>query len=426
MKRRNFTPLGVVAASLALTGGVLPAPSALAQATPPAGAQDSVAYRIKPGDNISILVFDKPELARQLTIPPDGKIVYPFMGEIKVAGMTLFEIGKTIEKGLAKELFSPKVEVQLSNRTKAEVSVLGAVRSQGSRPLGDGWHLLDLVSAAGGLSTARPEWTKGYVVRADGLQSIPIDMEKLMQGDPTQNIPLIGGDKFMVNQIDPRNFVMEIVGEVKKIGAMEVPKNGSFFEIFTTMGGFTPRAALSKVRLTRKQQTVVLDMRDLMTTGVIKLVGDGKGVITADNLRAEPGDILIVPTNELTYTIMGGVSRTGRFEFPDSGKLTVLDALTQAGNPSQSADLKAVTVLRKGSNPDKPDMIELNLESLMTPPDPKAKPSRNAPAPTGIAKDIALQPDDVLVVPVKPTKTSKGFGLRDALGMLPFIGFLTR
>lgn len=430
MKRRQPSPLGIAAASLVLTGAtLLPALPVRAQApaaaAPQSGNED---YRIKPGDSIGIVVFEKPELGRQVTVPPDGKIIYPFMGEVKVAGATLEEIRKLITKGLSKELSNPKVDVQLSNRTKAEVSVLGAVRSPGSRPLGDGWHLLDLISAASGLSSPRPEWAKGNLVRGDGIQVIPINIEKLMQGDLSQNILLMPGDKFLITEQDARNFFMQVLGEVKKVGNVEVPKDGSFFDIFTSLGGFQPTAALSKVRLTRKGQNVTLDMRNLMTTGEVKLVGDGKGVITPESLRAEPGDTLIIPKNELTYTVMGGVAKTGRFEFPDSGKLTVLDALTNAGNTSPLADLKAVTVLRKGSNPDKPDMIELNLESMMKPEDPKArKGSRNAAAPSNaIVKDIALQPDDVLVIPVKATSTSKGFGLRDVLGMLPFIGFLTR
>lgn len=429
MKRRQLSPLGAVAVSLALTGAaLLPALSAHAQAAPAVGAQDGVeSYRIKPGDSLSIVVFEKPDLGRQVTVPPDGKISYPFMGEVKVAGATLEEIRVIITKGLSKELSNPKVDVQLSSRTKAEVSVLGAVRNPGNRTLGDGWHLLDLISAANGLSVARPEWAKGSLVRGDGIQIIPIDLDKLMQGDPAQNIALMPGDKFLVRELDARNFFMQILGEVKRIGNVEVPKDGSFFDIFTNVGGFQPRAALSKVRLTRKGQTVVLDMRNLMTTGEVKLVGDGKGVITAETLRAEPGDTLIIPTNELTYTVMGGVTRTGRFEYPDSGKLTVLEALTQAGSAIPTADLKAVTVLRKGANPDKPDMIELNLESLMKPADPKKRNSKTPVDPAGaVAKDIAMQPDDILVVPVKATKTSSGFGLQNVLGMLPFIGFLAR
>ena len=428
MKRLQLTHYGVWATSLLLTSSALvPLAPAVAQGGAAPASQADSSYRVKAGDNLNILVFEKPELSRPLLIPPDGRITYPFLGEIKVSGLTLEEIRKTITKGLQRELNNPQVSVELSSRTKPEVSVLGAIRNAGSRTMEDGWHLLDLISAAGGLSTARTDLIRANLVRSDGAQVLPIDMEKLMLGDATQNVPLIPGDKLMITALDPALFSLTVLGETAKSGLIEVPKSGSFFELFTLIGGFKPNAAASRVRLTRKGQMVTLDMRQLMKQGTVTLVGDGKGVISAENLKAEPGDVLLIDVNDTHFTVLGGVSRPGQQIYPDSGKITLLEALTMTGNPVQGAELKKITVLRKPSEAGKPmEMIDVNLEPILKPGDPKKRKPSDKPDPKApLVQDIALMPDDVVVVPAKqPGKPA--FGLQNALQMLPFIGWLAR
>ena len=385
-------------------------------------------YRVVPGDNLVINVFEKPELSRNLLVPPDGKITYPFLGELKVSGLTLEEIRLLLTMGLKKQLSSPQVSIELAKRLKSEVSILGVVRSPGKQPLEDGWHLLDLISASGGMSINRPELTRGTLVRNDGAERIPIDMDKLMSGDPDQNKALQPGDTFLIREQEARNFSMMVIGEVNRPGLAEVPKSGSWFEMFAGMGGFKPGAAITKARLTRKGQTVILDMSKLMADGTVKLVGSGKGVVEPTNLAAQPGDILVVEKNELYYTIWGGVARSGRAEFPEDGKVGVLDALSAAGGPIPVADLRNAAIMRQVKDKDEWETIPVNLEELRRTADPKNARAGKKPSEAtvpGPLKDVALQAGDILFVPIKETQGGpRGFGLRDALGMLPFLRFV--
>ncbi len=393
----------------------------------PAASKQTDNYRVVPGDNLVINVFEKPELSRNLLVPPDGKITYPFLGELKVSGLTLEEIRQMLTLGLKKQLASPQVSIELAKRLKSEVSILGVVRNPGKQPLEDGWHLLDLISASGGMSSNRPELTRGTLVRGDGAERIPIDMDKLMSGDPEQNRLLQPGDTFLIREQEARNFSMMIIGEVNRPGLAEVPKSGSFFEMFAGMGGFKPGAAVTKARLTRKGQTVVLDMGKLMADGTVKLVGAGKGVVEPSNIVAEPGDILVVEKNEQYYTVWGGVAKSGRAEYPEDTKIGVLEALSAAGGPIPVADLRNAAIMRQVKDKDEYETIPVNLEELKRTADPKnarsnKKATENVPGPL---KDIALQPGDILFVPIKETQGGpRGFGLRDALGMLPFLRFV--
>lgn len=388
------------------------------------------AYKIGPGDALHIVVFEKPELSRSLVVPPDGKINYTFLGELLVAGRTIEEVRVLLTEGLRKQLLNPVVSVELSNRVKPEVSVLGAIRQSGKHVLGDGMHLLELIATCGGITVTRPEWVTTTIVRSGG-KNIVIDMAKLMTGDALQNIVLEPNDVILIREVDLRSFSMMLIGECKKTGMVEVPKSGSMLEIMQSVGGFNPKASLGNARLTRNSKTVILDMRTVLTDGIVKVVGDAKGVINPLDVKVEPGDVLMVDIYETVFTAWGGVNRPGRIEFPESGTLSVVDALVLAGGPGQFSDLKNAAILRPKEGSNEWDTVYVDLQGLVKAPDSKAaskKPDKNAKA--ALVKpgstQVMLKANDILFIPVKDPENRKSFGLRDAMQMFMFGGMFLR
>lgn len=57
---------------------------------------------LKPGDYISVAIFNHPELDRTITVPPDGHIFYPLLGEIYTGGMTIRDLRAFVADGLSK------------------------------------------------------------------------------------------------------------------------------------------------------------------------------------------------------------------------------------------------------------------------------------------------------------------------------------
>jgi len=106
-------------------------------------------YRIGPGDVLSIVVFDHPEL----TIPAgpnrtpaeagnrvhgDGTIFYPYIGKIDVYGKTVSEIRDSVTSGLKKIIPKPQVDVSVAHfRENNQVYVLGEVKQPGKIALGE-------------------------------------------------------------------------------------------------------------------------------------------------------------------------------------------------------------------------------------------------------------------------------------------------
>lgn len=63
------------------------------------------------GARLSVLPLTAPELARTVTIAPDGTITLPLAGTLPAAGSTLGELKARIEAAYASELLEPVIEI---------------------------------------------------------------------------------------------------------------------------------------------------------------------------------------------------------------------------------------------------------------------------------------------------------------------------
>lgn len=124
--------------------------------------QDS-GYRLDTGDRIEIRVFGEPDLSVEARIGDDGVIVYPFLGEIGVVGMTVREVENRIVEGLRPDyLINPTVTVSIVEYRN--FYIYGAVRSPGGFPFRPGITVRQAVALAGGL-TDRASRNRIVVVR---------------------------------------------------------------------------------------------------------------------------------------------------------------------------------------------------------------------------------------------------------------------
>ncbi|MFM7322162.1 MAG: hypothetical protein ACKO5K_11650, partial [Armatimonadota bacterium] len=97
------------------------------------------------------------------------------------------------------------------------------------------------------------------------------------------------------------------------------------------------------------------------------------------------------------------------------------------------ADLRNAAILRQTTDGAPWETIPINLEGIGgKKPEPKVTPKvepnkASATVTQVMTKDFDLKPGDILFVPVKEVAGQRpGFGLRDVLGMLPFIGWVVR
>ncbi len=389
---RMNQPLVVMTCLVALGG--LPATAVHAQAPAPAVASN---YKVKVGDTISIQVLNHPEFSITGTrVQNDNSISY-FFGPILVTGKTVSEIGVLVKKAIidAKQLVNPIVSISVAVREPMTVNIYGDVRSAGKVELRDGMRLLDVLALAGGLPSDRYEFYKLVVYRAAG--PVTVDVTKLYTGDLKQNIALESGDNIIVDESDPSETMVRVVGEVRAQSSVVVPRDGSILAVLNAAGGVTPAAALSQASIVRNGETIKIDLRGILETGIVK--GD---------VKLKAGDVLVIPQNKKVFRSNGATQKTGEIVYPDDRSLTLFEALSIAGLPAQNADLKKVRLTRKLDN-GKDETTTHNVEVMLK---------------GDLTKDVAVKPDDSIFV--QPRSGQRRFGLQDALWAVTTVSGLLR
>ncbi|MDI5985643.1 polysaccharide export protein [Halomonas sp. M4R5S39] len=207
-------------------------PSVESQAQPiPSSLQQGIRdyeYRVGPGDILSVIVYDHPEL----TIPaggerdaaetgnrvrPDGTMFYPYVGRIRVGGKTLEEVRNLLIRGLSEVITDPQVEVGIAAFQSQKVYVSGAVTTPGTLPITIvPMTVLDAISAAGG-ARDNADWHSIILTRGGREERLSL-YSMLRQGDLTQNRLLRDGDLLHVPSSENMNVV--VLGQVLKPGAI--------------------------------------------------------------------------------------------------------------------------------------------------------------------------------------------------------------
>lgn len=134
--------------SLAAGVGALGACSTMAAA--PAGETETAEYRLGPGDQIRVTVFNEPDLTGPFTVGSQGTISYPLVGSIRASGLTVPEFTSALQTALATYVRSPSVAVEVTNYRP--FFILGEVQRPGTYPYSASLTVPNAVATAGGFT----------------------------------------------------------------------------------------------------------------------------------------------------------------------------------------------------------------------------------------------------------------------------------
>lgn len=108
-------------------------------------------YELASGDQIRILVFREADMTLETVLTDTGTIIFPFLGEINVAGLTVGKLKEKLTLGLrGRYLVDPIVSVSVLKYR--EFFVNGEVKKPGSFPYFPGLTVQKAISMAGGFS----------------------------------------------------------------------------------------------------------------------------------------------------------------------------------------------------------------------------------------------------------------------------------
>ena len=146
-------------------------------------------YRLGVGDKVSINVFGQSDLSMETRLPDVGKINYPFLGELKLVGLTLSEVENLIYTGLEGDyLVNPSVAVSIIEYRPFFID--GEVKNPGGYPYQPGLSVNKAAALAGGY-TERASRSDIQVVRErDGKQqTMEVNVSHLIQPGDIITIP---------------------------------------------------------------------------------------------------------------------------------------------------------------------------------------------------------------------------------------------
>jgi polysaccharide biosynthesis/export protein len=122
---------------------------------------DSRAYRLGPGDRITVTVFGQAELSGDILVDGAGNILLPFVGPIEVKDLTTLECQNLVRDRLADGILKqPSVSVRISELRP--LYILGDVSAPGAYPFRYGSTVQSAVAVAGGFGL--PQLVQGAAV----------------------------------------------------------------------------------------------------------------------------------------------------------------------------------------------------------------------------------------------------------------------
>jgi polysaccharide export outer membrane protein len=170
---------------------------------------------------------------------------------------------------------------------------------------------------------------------------------------------------------------VSVIGAVGRPGMYELVGPTTLLQAIAQAGGLTAQAMnelfVYRIGKDGKQTTITIKVEELMTSGNQTF-----------NIELQPKDVVTVPIDQmLNVFVYGEVKTPGAIPFLRSKKITLLQAIAQAGGPTEWAKKSKVMIKRKDNKTGKEMKINVNLKNMIT----------------GKIADIVLEEGDVVIVP---------------------------
>ncbi len=234
---------------------------------------------------------------KEFLIPDDGYISVPFIPRIKVAGKTLDQAKREVERDYERLGLHTQVTFILKKVSGRRVFVMGDVGKPGIFEYHGTLNLAQAISMAGGFREVdmekrlgMPDPTGIVIFRTKGVPK-PTGykvnlLPTLFAGTPEGSFPLQMDDVVYVPMMErPRIFVL---GEVEKPGAHAIAGTATVTQAVSLAGGMKDSACKTSLILLRKQANHGPNAVRINLNEIIKAGGGGDYVLAS-------GDVLYVP-----------------------------------------------------------------------------------------------------------------------------------
>ena len=242
--------------------------------SPVLAAATDANYQVGSGDTLDIQVYGEDDLSGPYPIDDTGFVAFPLLGPIEVQGRTTAEIAWHLTSELSPDyLVNPRITVQVEAFGSQPVQVLGAVANPGVYYLEGPTTLLELLSAAGGVSRGGVDEIR-VTHGGDEDRVSTIAYQDLLEGGTEARVE--AGDIVFV----PDSLVA-VMGEVGKPGEIAFREGMTVSQSIAAAGGITVAGSKRRVFVLRGEEQIRVNLARILT-------GDDPDLVL------EPGDRVFV------------------------------------------------------------------------------------------------------------------------------------
>ena len=335
--------------------------------------EDVSSYVIGHGDKLGISVYRNSDMDSSPQVDTMGNISVPLLGDMKVSGLTTYQLRDRITEGLTKYITNPQVTITVSTYQSQKVTVMGEVSSPGIFQLEQPQPISILITKCGGFTENANE-ENVTVIRKDPKgpqQIITVNVKKVFkEGDAKQNI-LIYKDDIIYVPKDERKIT--ILGEVSSPGIINIKGKMGILEAITKVGGFTGEA--------NKNSVIIMGKDDKSNVRVLDYQQILENKDLSKDVSLSDGEVIYVPRENKQVLLLGEIQNPGILS--NDPPQTLLEAIVKKGGVSADGNKGKVVVIRRGA--DKANIMVYNLKKFLKEGD--------------ASQNIVLQKGDVIYVP---------------------------
>ncbi|WP_075521092.1 polysaccharide biosynthesis/export family protein [Candidatus Pelagibacter communis] len=285
-------------------------------------------YILGPADSISIDLTDTDDLDNVYLIDQEGMIDLPFIGKIKLDGLSLDE-AQNILTDVIKDFYkNPDLQIKIEEFNSSKIYIVGAVRNQKTINLNQ--KPIKLIEAAieanfNPSAADKLYGTKGFLRRDD--QVYKINLANAFSGtDEKENFYLKKNDVIF---IDRNSDAIHVFGEVSKPGVYFPNLDYSLTELISTSGLNQLTSNAKKVYVIREKFKTFLEV-DVFQLDIRNPVN----LIAGRKFKLQAKDIVFVPPTEIVKW-----NRTISLLLPQTDLFSSYNPIIQEGVKADSANL---------------------------------------------------------------------------------------
>jgi polysaccharide biosynthesis/export protein len=226
-------------------------------------------YVIGADDALRIMVYGYEDLKTETRVSTDGRISFPLVGEVSVAGKTTFEVEHELA-GLLKSggfIIDPQVTVLITEYKSQQISILGQVHKPGRYGLEAANSLVDVIAMAGGITDLGDE--KAIVAHrtAGAVTKQEVNLRDVLEmSNKTELLPIQQGDIIYV----PKAPMFYIYGEVQRPGSYRIEPKLTVAQALSLGGGLTTRGTERGILIKRTTQKAGIQNLEVKLTDLLQ------------------------------------------------------------------------------------------------------------------------------------------------------------